>query len=387
MYKKFVTPIILFLTTAIIYSLASPGPTYYTYFTRLAEGFTHLHLYTQEAPSWLNELIPVDGRYYIALPPMPAVMMVPGILIFGKFFSETYFSIILAGINIVLVYKLIKKINFSEETAVLIAFFFGFGTNHWFLASVGSSWYIAHIVALFFLLLALLETFGRKRLWLVGLFLGAAFWSRTTVIFTLPFFFIYLYKEFWAVKKNMLKILYFILPVLAFIFLDALYNYLRFNKFSPLAPYQLIPGISSDRIFGEGFMSLKFIPRHLKAIFFELPKIQSAFPYMVPSLYASALWFTSPLLLFITLIRRNILTLACWSAIIPTVFVISLWAGVGYAQFGYRFAQDFMPFLLILTAIGIGNKPSKIAYLLLTLSILVNAWGVIVVNKLNIFFM
>lgn len=317
---------------------------------------------------------------------MPAIVLMPFVFLLGQYSSQTIFSIMLGATNTVLVYLLFKKLEFSTKSALAVTAFFAFGTNHWYLASVGSAWFIAHITALFFLLLALLELFAKQRLLLIGLLLGASFWSRTTVIFTVFFFYIYLMKRFLPLnKKHFYNFLLFNTGILLFVLLDALYNFLRFNNFSPFSPYQLIPGIASDPIFQKGFMNISYIPRHITAIFFSVPLVQSTWPFFIPSLYSAALWFTSPALVYIFKAKKSQLVIACWVAIIATLLVISLWGGVGFAQFGYRFAQDFMPFLLILLAIGIGNKPSKIFYFLLILSILVNAWGVILINKLNMY--
>ena len=45
------------------------------YFVRLADAFLHGRIYLTEAPSWLNELIPKDGVWYVAYPPFPAVLL------------------------------------------------------------------------------------------------------------------------------------------------------------------------------------------------------------------------------------------------------------------------------------------------------------------------
>lgn len=369
----------------MIYLVSSPGETTYNYFTRLSQSFIQGKLYITENPPWLNELIPVNGKYFVVYPPMPALLMIPYVFIFGMHSSQTLFSIFLGAINSVLVFILFKRLNLNSKTSLLMTLLFALGTNHWYLASVGSAWFIAHITALFFLLLALVETFGKGRLLLIGFLLGVSFWARTTELFTIPFFYILFWRKFWPINgKNFYNFLLFNLGVIFFILLDAEYNFLRFGNFSVLAPYQLIPGISKDPIFQQGFMSLSYIPRHWDAVFFRLPLIKSTFPFIIPSLYSTALWFTSPLLIYALRVKRSLLTISCWVAILLTFLVISLWGGVGFAQFGYRFAQDFMPFLLILTALGIGQKPTKLAYLLMFLSILVNLWGVVMINHLQI---
>lgn len=97
------------------------------------------------------------------------------------------------------------------------------------------------------------------------------------------------------------------------------------------------------------------------------------------------MWFTSPALIFIFNVKKTVINIASWVTIILTLSVIFSWAVVGFAQFGYRFIQDVMPFLLILVAGGIGNKPNKFAYFLIILSVIMNAWGTILINKFNIF--
>lgn len=316
---------------------------------------------------------------------MPAVLLMPFIFFFGTE-TQTIFAILIASINVVLVYFLINKLNVSKKTSILVSLFFALGTSNWYLASIGSAWFIAHIIAVFFLLLSLIETFGKRRFWLIGFLLGASFWSRSTEIFTLPFFYIFFWKKFWPLnKQQVVNFLKFNIGVLFFILLDFVYNYLRFGSISALIPYQLIPNIDNDPIFSEGFTNIKYIPRHIDAILFRLPKLSNQFPYLIPSLYSTAVWFTSPLLIYIFKARKNILTISCWAAICFTMPIIFLWGGVGFAHFGYRFIMDVIPFLLILLAQGIGRNISKFVYFLLILSIIANGWGVILINKFSIF--
>lgn len=315
---------------------------------------------------------------------MPAIILIPFVFLFGANF-QTLFSIFLGSINVVLVYLLCKRLNFSSKTSLLTTIFFGFGTNHWYLTNNGWAWFLAHIVALFFLLLSLIETLGRRRLLLIGFLLGASFWSRSPIIFTLPFFYIFLYKQFYPWNKNTIKnLLLFNLGIIFFVSLDGIYNLVRFGNLSILGPYQLIPNIDKDPMFKDGLVSINFIGRHLEAIFFHLPTWQSSFPYLIPSLYSMAFWFTSPAILLIFKAKNSLLTKASWVAIIPTLLVIMLWAGVGYSQFGYRFIQDVMPFLLILVGSGVEQTPQVLSSGLIFLSILVNLWGVIMINLLKI---
>ncbi|OGH13562.1 MAG: hypothetical protein A3H50_00260 [Candidatus Levybacteria bacterium RIFCSPLOWO2_02_FULL_37_10] len=379
---------LIFGITFIIYFLTSSKNTPYDYFVRLADAFINHRLYLLENPSWLNELIPINGKYYVAYPPMPAILLIPFVAIFGAGFSQTAFSIFLGSLNPVILYSLLKRIKITSITAFVTTVFFAFGTNYWFLSSVGSSWYLAHIVALFFLLLAIRETFSKQRLFLIGLLLGASFWSRSTIIFTLPFFLFYMKDKFLPInKKAIYNLIHLFLGIGVFIGLDSIYNFLRFSSLSPISPYQMIPPAQRSESVKNGFLSLKNIPLHIDAMFLRLPQIQNSWSYITPSLYSIAIWVTSPAVVLIFKAKKSLLVFACWSAIITTFFIISLWVVVGFSQFGYRFAQDFMPFILILVALGVGQKPKPVAYLLLLLSIIVNLWGVIMINYLNIWTM
>ena len=160
-------PLILFLITFIIYYVTSGGPTHYNYFVRLADAFLNGRLYLIENPSWLSELIPINGKYYVIYPPMPALIITPFIALKGLAFDQTLGSIFIGSLNSILVYLLIKKI-FSDDTkkadltALWMAILFTFGTIYWYLASVGSSWYFAQVTAVFFLFLALNEVFEKR---------------------------------------------------------------------------------------------------------------------------------------------------------------------------------------------------------------------------------
>ena len=71
-----VATIVLLLTT-------SSEPTEFDYFVRLADAFLHGRLYLTEAPSWLNELVPGGGGWYVVYPPVPALLLVPFVALFG----------------------------------------------------------------------------------------------------------------------------------------------------------------------------------------------------------------------------------------------------------------------------------------------------------------
>src|SRR5437588_203650 len=101
--KNFAICILLFLITYIVYVITSPGNTPYDYFTRLSSSFLQGKLYLTQNPPWLNELIPINGVFYVVYPPMPAILAMPAVAIFGNGLSQTLFSIFVGSINVCLV--------------------------------------------------------------------------------------------------------------------------------------------------------------------------------------------------------------------------------------------------------------------------------------------
>ena len=113
---------------------------------------------------------------------------------------------------------------------------------------------------------------------------------RLATILSFPFFLIYtydrLYKPFNI--KNILnsiniRFLFFLgFGVAIFILLNAIYNYARFETPLDISCY-LIPDILEEPWYRNGIFDISYIPRHLKVIFWGLPKLIDEFPFLLPS--------------------------------------------------------------------------------------------------------
>lgn len=389
--------LILWIFVFTIYLLASKGPSPFNYYTRLSESLIHGKIYLTENPSWLNELIPDpqnSGHFFVAYPPMPAIVSIPFILIY-KNISQTAISIFFGALNAVLALLVAKKLiglKINSSAPIWVALLFTFGTNHFFLATVGSAWYFAHIVSVFFLLLGILETLGKKRPLLIGLLLGASYWSRLPTILSLPFFLFMTKDKYfenslkvgpWKLKIDIVYLLKLGIGLLIFLNLNFIYNFLRFGTISDIG-YTLIPNVLSEPWYHYGIFSIKYIPEHLKIIFTALPSFENHFPYIFPSFVGLALWFVTPaFLIALKAPLRKLMSISSWIAIILVALPSLMHGTVGFSQFGYRFAMDYTPFLIILTSLGIGKNIKLHHKLLIILSILVNLWGVLL-NKFSL---
>ncbi|TFG91900.1 MAG: hypothetical protein E4G71_02985 [Candidatus Atribacteria bacterium] len=274
-----------------------------------------------------------------------------------------------------------------------MALLFGFGTIHWYLASIGKAWFFAQVSSFFFLIVAVYETFGKKRPFLIGLLIGASFWCRLPIVLSLPFFLIMLSDKWYhGSEENFFDRISF-LPLFKlgagigiFIALNFIYNYLRFDTFSDIA--YSIQAEKEPWWYPKGLFHISYIATHLKVLFLKPPIFMSTPPYVQPSFQGMSILITTPAFIYSVMAGiRNKISIACWLAIIPIALIAFLHGGTGWMMFGYRYAVDFYPFLLVLTALGIqSNMQGRVDLrwehkLLIILGILVNIWGVLWINK------
>jgi hypothetical protein len=393
-YYILISLILFCITFAVYYFTGEGAPTPFHYFVPLADAFLHGRLYLTHNYPWLNELLDVNGRYYVIYPPMPAILLLPQVAIFGIHANQTLASVFWGSINVSLVYLIMRKITENRNLQIWIAILFGFGTIHWYLASVGKAWFFAQVAAFFFLSMAVYSTFSYKSSFIVGILLGASFWCRLTTVLTLPFFIIML-SDKWLTRPNgsslFRRIKFRPLFGLAggvgiFILLNFAYNYLRFGTFADIA--YSIQSEKEPWWYPKGLFDFSYIPLHLKIFFLKPPVFTSHPPYVMPSFQGMSILITTPAFIYAVFAGiRNRLSLACWAAILPVALVLFTHGGTGWMMFGYRYALDFYPFLLILTALGMNSRIGGdfglnwLQKLLILVSILVNLWGVLWINK------
>lgn len=363
-----------FIVCICIFSVTSAGDTPYDYFTRLADAFIHGRLYLTEQPSWLSELIPVaPNKYYVVQPPMPALLLVPFVALFGTHFPQQIIAHILGGAIMVVSVSLTCKFSKDKRLLVWMGLFSSLGTIMWYEASTGSVWLVGQLTAAFFLFLAINESLGKKRVFLVGLFIGAAYLARVHTILS-GLFFLYLLREELFIKPK--KIFLFAAGLSVFMGFNAIYNLLRFGVPWDKG-YFLIPGIYDEPWFNYGMLNIRYIPRHLHALLVRLPNVSNQFPYITPSWYGLSILLTSPAFIatFRNRLKEHDVKLA-WLTVFLIFFLLSLRGGTGWTQFGYRYAVDFYPFLIYLLAKSMSKTGvNRLYWILLVVGILVNLWG------------
>ena len=282
-YPRLITAAIFCVIGFLVYFVTQPRVTDpFNYFNYLADAFLHGRLYVTDTPFYFEELIHRAGKSYEIYPPFPAVLLMPFVAVWGVPFKQVFLSFFLGGLNISIIYLIMSRLTADRGIRIWMTILFGFGTIHWFTATVGSVWYFAQITSMTLLLLAVYCTLYARRPLSIGLLLGASYWSRLPTLLTLPFFIIMLSYTGPRMRDDGRSIGGFKLrPLLLvcagagiFVLLNFLYNYLRFG--TPFDTAYVIHSISpaKEKVspwFNKGLFSLSYIPYHLYIFFLKPP--------------------------------------------------------------------------------------------------------------------
>jgi hypothetical protein len=371
--KQYLVPLLIVGIVFGFYFLSNSTPLqWYKHYVYESQAFLQGRTDLQGFPSYYQDLVNYHGKYYLPSPPMPAVILLPAVAIWGIGTDEVRISMLIGAINVALVWILLGRMNVKGWKRLLLIILFGFGTVHWDVAITGTTWFFAEIVAVFFLLLSLIEYFGRKRAVLIGLLLGLSVLSRLPVVIGAIFFLAMLYRE-----GGLRRPVQFAVGLAIPIALYGYFNYLRFGN--PLqtgyAGHAYAAYFAAD-IQQYGMFSLHYIPKQLYTIFLMSPQYISYFPFLKPLPDGMSILLTTPAIFYVLKAKFSE-SINLWSllAIVGILLPTILWFSTGWVQFGYRYSLDFLPFLLILIASGMGKTVNKAMIILVALSVAVNLWG------------
>jgi hypothetical protein len=345
------------------------------------------------------------GHKYLPFGLLPAIVLVPFLPLLSAGLALVSIGVLFTGLNIFLFARVLMQAGIAgERLKWALLFFFG-GTAYFGVVIAGdaaNSWGFAHILAITCLLLAVSELLGKRRPLLVGLFLGLAVMTRITMLFALPFFLWRVASGEWLVASRGLvgfrakALATRHLPLATRLGLAGplavilVYNYLRFGN--PLeSGYALAvlyePVLTEARSYG--LFSPVHIPKNLFMMLFQGPLPYPSenapilqFPYLKSSEWGMGLFFTSPALVYAFRAKlREPLAQACWLGIISVMLPTITYYGIGWRQFGFRYALDFLPFVRILAARGFPDPLSNRARALIVFSVAVSAWGTLALSN------
>jgi len=371
-------------------------------FSELANSFLHHKLYfIHNSPfdRFSFDSTYFNNHYYWPLGPFPAVLLMPFVAwgnFIGIYFFQAYLNFDLIILIVYLVFKIARRLGYDKPDAICWASTFIFGTMFIGVATVSASWYFAHSVAVALVFLAINEYLGRKRPLLIGFLFGLILLTRVTAFLGILFFAVdILFFEKNTLKekgKNIIKLA--LIPALCLLMLLS-YNYARFNNiFEQGYGAQILKpaGFMVDRA-NYGLFNLKYLPRGLYYSLLNAPQpIYNSdthllvFPYLRPDVWGMSIFVTSPFLLYFFFMKtknKKAKVLIINSILIGLVIAGSFF--IGYTQFGFRYALDFLP-LLFLAFMMIyheqKNKIGPIMKIIIALTFLTNFYLLVQAVKL-----
>jgi hypothetical protein len=417
--------------------------------------------------SFFQDVLPVvttDGipRGLIPFPPLPAVLLVPFVALWGHATDGQLVFAVLGALDVGLAWWVLGRLPVRTWVRVAATVFFAFGTVFWYAAQIGTTWYQAHVLAVALTLAAIgvavghdrdaardedeldepggrerdravsAPEDGRRRLdarailpdrhqFLAGLLFGLACTSRLTVVFGAPFFVLVGSGGSWQ-RRGISAALGAAIPI----GLLAVYNvvttghiihpgydylyHLEASSYTPLH-YNVSWGIEDPRYLPQNF-GIMF----LNTPVFEPTVVPSALgtggplctvpdavrglfdrscPLLLPRDTGMSILLTSPAYLLIAPALRwgyghSRLVTGAVLAVVVIAFVNLMHFSQGWVQFGYRFSNDFVPWALVLVAVGLeriarrgGVRWVLLAVVLIALSVAVNFWGVVWADALG----
>lgn len=342
-----------------IFDFRVPRPPTANMPVRLADAFLHgrLDIWNGEQLPWLDWAF-YEGKYYMLEPPITALVVLPGVLLFGLDLNQTLVSIVIGSLTAAVVFRLMRGLTEQSSVQVWLTLLFAFGTIYWWYAVNGGTWYFAHAVAVLFLFLAVYETLVGKRPLTAGLFLGAAYLARLPTILAFPFFLIMFSDRWWRPKPDsgelslreridLKPLLQLGSGVAIFLLLSFAYNYLRFEDplntgYSVWANYTMERDEGLRNLLSEGLFDTSYVSRNIPLVFQAVPIFSSEAPYVYPSWSGMAIWATTPAFLYALFAGvRNRVVVAAGGAVLIVIIAVLIFSARGLSWFGLSYAADF----------------------------------------------
>jgi hypothetical protein len=375
------------ITTIVFFLSIKATQQHFDYTARIASAFLQGQLgMDKQPPSWLNEMVPVDGRYYSVFPLGAVISMLP-VAILQKFkllhnFPGGALAALISGMSVWFLFRLSAVGAASVAKRIMLSMVLIFGTWTWCNLGFGGAWQLALGLALLGEIAALYFVLVEFRPLFAGAFFALAIGNRTEIVLCLPIFLYLLLKKIapevtglnaiaQKSRQNLRVLTYFLIVPVALGLLTAVYNYARFG--SPFDfGYARIPRLLQEPWYQHGLFSLHAIPWNAYKMLFEGFHDRPDFPYITFHPFGCCIFLASPFL-FLIFREGGAYKVVVWIAIGLLTFALWTHGNPGGWQFSYRYGIVLLPWMFLLL---LGNGPQEISVIeaaLFVVSVTINA--------------
>ncbi|HET9598221.1 MAG TPA: hypothetical protein VFP65_21720 [Anaeromyxobacteraceae bacterium] len=389
---------ILLLLGSFAVLAAFSGPRFFRqshapHFIYQADAWLHGQLHLRVRPPDDNDWARVGSRWYVSFPPGPALLMLPGVALFGFQYVDVSFTVFFAAVNVLLVFVVLERLRRTGESArtraenASLALLFAFGTVSFSCSVRGEVWYTAEVLGVTGTCLYLLAAHRARAPLLAGLAWSFAAITRTPLVFSAAFFAAEVVAgggslreqarrpATWVDRVRWGKVARFAAGAAPLLLLAAWLNWTRFGSPADFGHAHFWNNRVNADIQRHGLFSLHYLERQLHAAFTRLPHLEGGRLAYDPD--GMSLFLTTPLLAMLLWPRaRPRLHLPLWLTVAATALPGFLYQNTGYVQFGYRFSLDYTPYLFLLLALG-GRPMRRGFWALGAAGVAVNTWGAV----------
>lgn len=337
-------------------------------------------------------------RYFVSFPPLPALLLLPFVAIFGLATSDVWFTIFFAALNGSIALSTFRHFlsampnsnqEDDEKSAFWLALSLCLGTAHFWCAVRGEVWFTALILGVTCQLLFFRWAWHLRRPLLAGFAYAAAFSTRASLITLAAFAYLQVLspKVHPNVRERVRKLAIFSLPPLGVGLSLLLYNAHRFDQWHEFG-HRYLAGGQLKRIAEYGLFHWVFLKKNVIAAFALLPMFSLSAPLMTYSWHGMALQFSSPHLMLACKpaqmtddmkgLRRGLIVV-----VVSTFVLLILYQNTGWVQYSWRFSLDFISALTILILIAKGAQVRLFKSLVLW-GIVVNLLGALMFGRTSI---
>jgi hypothetical protein len=382
---------LLYLVTTGRERLATHTP--WNHFALLAEAWLEGRLDLGGPPpayTGNNDFAAFDGKHFVSFPPFPALLIAPVVKLAGSAAEarDAQFFLGFAGIGPAVLFLALERLTASGRSRrtlienAALATLFALGSVYWFSAVQGTVWFAAHVVGVALACIYLYCALDAAHPLAAGVALGLGFATRTPLGFATPLF---LYEAVRVSRGEgsralVRRLLLFAAPAAAALAVTLWHNHARFGDALEFG-HKYLAITWRPRIEKWGLFSYHYLPRNLAVVLTSLPftGVPEA-PFQINA-HGLALWVTTPIYAWAVWPRRPSPIFWACAATAGAVALPSLfYQNSGWVQFGYRFSNDFAPFLFAMIAAS-GRRLGVPFYALGAAAIAVNAFGAITFQR------
>jgi hypothetical protein len=357
--------------------------------------------------------------YQVSFPPLPALLMMPLVLLQGYRANDVIVTLLFAVLSAVLFAAWLERlarpvelggrglIHTTARDRLWLVALMALGTVTWYCSIRGSVWFTALVIGLTLHLAYLWFAEGARRPFWAGLCFGLGVATRTPLLFAglfLPLEALFPDGEAaWRRRGGMAKALgqiaWFALPAAAIGAGLAWFNWIRWENPTEFGHLYLLEGTRGPTR-EHGLFNTVFLNNNLAAAVTNMPRLLATAPFVMVTRHGLGLLASSPALLALlggprlvadaprddlTERRRRGLARNLGWTLAAVVVPGLVYQNDGWQQFAYRFSMDFMPLLLGIFALRVQHL-SRGVKALIVLSIVVQAFGAVTFGRMEQFY-